>query len=260
MVCWHCARPSSGNDTCGWCGVWLVDLDPEHVLPAARPLLGLARRWGIPDDGFRSDAVAEASREELEEIVRALRDANIDEVQRWLIGPEAEAVSPTREYVAVTCLTMAADHARRRLAEQVRASSVTDDKPADPAKASSTGDGFTVTWPADLLNALRLGQRLVAEVPAGPGRRAFVDITPVLDARDRQAEQEGWQRSDPNRAFRVEHWDYDERTVGGWDYDVGARLVRSATPGSETALLELIAAWGPRTTDFTYPWNTADPR
>ncbi len=35
-------------------------------------------------------------------------------------------------------------------------------------------------WPIDKLNALRAGQRLVAEVPATAlGRRAFVSITPV---------------------------------------------------------------------------------
>jgi hypothetical protein len=35
-------------------------------------------------------------------------------------------------------------------------------------------------WPADKLTALRTGQRLITEVPASrPGRRAFIDITPV---------------------------------------------------------------------------------
>jgi hypothetical protein len=120
--------------------------------------------------------------------------------------------------------------------------------------------GVMTVWPENLLSALRLGRRLVAEVPAASGRRAFVDITPVTDARDRQAEQEGWQRSDPGRAFRVQHWDYDERAIDGWDYDVGARLVRSARPESEDALLALIASWGLSPTDFAYPWDTADPR
>ena len=261
VVCWNCAQASTGTDTCGWYGVWLAELDSGHVPPAALPLLGLARWWGIPDDGYRSEAVVRASRDELEAILLALHDDDgYDEVQRWLIGAEADAVPPSREYVAVTCLTMAADHARLLLAKQLRASSATNDRPADGAAAPQTGHGSTATWPADLFNALRLGCRLVAEVPAGPGRRSFVDITPVTDDRDRLADREGWQRPDPDRAFRVQHWDYDAQMIDGWDYDVCARLVRSANVDDEAALLELIAAWGLRPTDLTYPWNTADPK
>jgi hypothetical protein len=86
------------------------------------------------------------------------------------------------------------------------------------------------TRPPGLLNTLRLGRRLVAEVPAEPGRRAFVDITPERDDLDAQAASEGWQRPDHDRAFRVEHWDYDEQQIDGWDYDIGARQVRAARP------------------------------
>lgn len=57
-------------------------------------------------------------------------------------------------------------------------------------------------WPIDKLNALRAGQRLVAEVPAvQPGRRAFVSITPVTTPTDDQARQEGWKRADHARTF-----------------------------------------------------------
>jgi hypothetical protein len=88
---------------------------------------------------------------------------------------------------------------------------------------SVTVQAETPTWPPDKLNALRLGRRLVAEVPAAPGRRAFVDITPILDRRDHLAGHEGWTRSDPRRSFRLGHWDYDERLIDGFDYDLGAR-------------------------------------
>ncbi len=118
----------------------------------------------------------------------------------------------------------------------------------------------TQTWSPELLNALRLGRRLVAEVPAGPGRRAFVDITPRSDDRDAHAATEGWQRPDHDRAFRVEHWSYDEQEIDGWDYDVNAQWVRTGAAANEAALLELIAAWGLRPVDFNYSWNTADPR
>jgi hypothetical protein len=121
-------------------------------------------------------------------------------------------------------------------------------------------DAETPTWPPDKLSALRLGRRLVAEVPAAAGRRAFVDITPILDRRDHLAGHEGWKRSDPRRSFRLAYWDYDERLIDGFDYDLGARQVRADTAGDEPSLLDLITAWGLTPVQFDYPWNTDDPR
>jgi hypothetical protein len=57
-------------------------------------------------------------------------------------------------------------------------------------------------WPIERLNALRLGRRLVTEVPASaPGRRAFVDICPVATAADTDARRQGWSRSDCDRTM-----------------------------------------------------------
>jgi hypothetical protein len=121
-------------------------------------------------------------------------------------------------------------------------------------------DGETPTWPPDKLSAIRLGRRLVTEVPAGPGRRAFVDIIPILDQRDRLAEHEGWKRPDSQRSFRLAHWDYGEQRIVGWDYDVGARRVRVDTASGESSLLGLIAEWGLTPAQFAYPWDTEDPQ
>jgi hypothetical protein len=116
------------------------------------------------------------------------------------------------------------------------------------------------TWPLNKLNVLRLGRRLVAEVPAPPGRRSFVDITPVRDDRDRLADHQGWNRPDTQRSFRLEQWDYDEQQIDGWDYDIGAERLRVATASDESSLLDLIVAWWLLPDDFKYPWDTADPR
>jgi hypothetical protein len=121
-------------------------------------------------------------------------------------------------------------------------------------------NGQTPVWPLEKLNALRLGRRLVAEVSAGVGRSAFVDIRPTRTDGDRAAEREGWHRSDRNRSFRVEHWDYDQQQASGWDYDVGAERLKATTAANEDDLLRVIVAWGLRPADFQYPWNTADPR
>jgi hypothetical protein len=264
VVCWHCTRPATDSQTCGWCGVWLVDLDPQQVPPAARGWLPLARRWGIPDDIHRDQAIDQADRAELETILRTLHDANAwTDVERWLADAANEATRVSHEYIAITCLTIAADHARLRLAQQRQTPNTTDvvpDAPSPPAVKATSENDAAPTWPPGLINALRLGQRLVAEVPTTPGRRAFVDITPIRDDRDALAEREGWQRSDRDRAFRVQHWDYEQEMIDGWDHNVGARRMGDATAPTESALLGVITAWGLRPTDFTYPWNTADPR
>jgi hypothetical protein len=107
---------------------------------------------------------------------------------------------------------------------------------------------------------LRLGQRLVAEVPArGPGRRAFVGITPVLVAADAAAERQGWKRSDSARRFRLDHWDYDADVIDGYDFDLGAVLIRGATATGESELTAMLGTWDLRPEQFRYPWDTDDP-
>jgi hypothetical protein len=116
-------------------------------------------------------------------------------------------------------------------------------------------------WPTDKLTALRTGQRLVTEVPgARPGRRAFVDITPVTTPADTQAHQQGWKRTDRARSFRLQHWDYDADRIDGYDYDLGAILIRDATATGEPELLTTLQAWQLRPEQFHYPWRTDDPR
>ncbi|MCX5161223.1 hypothetical protein OOK39_18345 [Streptomyces sp. NBC_00264] len=116
-------------------------------------------------------------------------------------------------------------------------------------------------WPTDKLTALRLGRRLVAEVPASrPDRRAFVDIRPARSAPDVQARDEGWVRSDSERSFRLEHWEYDHEHMDGFDYDLGATLIGSADAPDESELSSVLNAWGIRPGRFVYPWESNDPR
>ncbi|WP_433461717.1 hypothetical protein [Spirillospora sp. CA-128828] len=102
-------------------------------------------------------------------------------------------------------------------------------------------------WPADKLTALRLGQPLTVEIAAsGPGRRAFVTINPVTTPADHQARQEGWKRADHTREYRLTHWDYDADQIDGFDYDLGAVLIRNATATDEAELITLLQAWSLR--------------
>jgi hypothetical protein len=115
-------------------------------------------------------------------------------------------------------------------------------------------------WPIDKLNALRLGQRLVTEVPASrPGRRAFVGITPVTTPADVQAHRQGRKRTDRARTFHLQHWDYDAERIDGFDYDIGAVLIKAATAADEPELTATLQAWQLRSEQFLYPWQTDDP-
>ena len=74
-----------------------------------------ARRWGIGDDCYRVDAVDAADGEELLAIVEAVDGVPDEDLWAWLCGPQSYALPPSREYGAITWLTMAADQARLRL-------------------------------------------------------------------------------------------------------------------------------------------------
>ncbi|RKR86674.1 hypothetical protein BDK92_0925 [Micromonospora pisi] len=124
-----------------------------------------------------------------------------------------------------------------------------------------TTGGSRPQWPTDKLTALRLGRRVVTEVTAsGPGRRAFVDIRPITTAADADARRQGWTRSDRERTFKLEHWEYDADQIAGFDYDIGAILVQATTVTGEAQLVAALEAWNLRPEQFLHPWQTDDPK
>jgi hypothetical protein len=75
-------------------------------------LIPLLDEWAIADDLNRSMKIEEASTEQLRELVRQVDSVDQAALYNWLAGPEAKSAAPTAEYLAFTCLTMAADEAR----------------------------------------------------------------------------------------------------------------------------------------------------
>jgi hypothetical protein len=113
-------------------------------------------------------------------------------------------------------------------------------------------------WPTDKLTALRLGRRLVAEVPSSaPRRRSFITIRPETE--DAAARSEGWNRTCGSRSFLVDHWEYDEERLDTWDYDIGAVHVSRERAEDEAALDQVLARRGLAPAAFDCPWRTADP-
>ena len=92
-------------------------------------------------------------------------------------------------------------------------------------------------WPTDQLNTLRLGRRVVAEVPSSaPLRRSFITIRPETEPEDAATRSEGWNRTNSARSFLVDHWEYDEERLHTWDYDIGAVHVSRERAEDEAAL------------------------
>ncbi|MBI5231009.1 MAG: hypothetical protein HY876_02465 [Coriobacteriales bacterium] len=176
----------------------------------------------------------------------------------WLGSDESHALVSSDEYAALTALTMAADSAKltmRRAAAPPRIDEVDGARAVEGASMR-----FAVpAIPAEVLNALRLGQTLVAEVPAPTGRRAWVSIRPTDEAEDAAARAEGWKRSSHDRRFFVRHAEYLVEHLDGYDYDIGMREVAEAHVADEAGLWPLLAEWGVAPAELDYPWRTAFP-
>lgn len=134
----------------------------------------------------------------------------------------------------------------------------------DAGSASSAGSEASTELahaeiPVATVSALRLGQVLVAEVPAPIGRRAWVAIRPASEPEDAAAQQQGWKRSSRAREFSVRHAEYLVEHLDGLDYDIGMRQVADARVAGEEALWRLLADWGVAPSELDYPWRSDFP-
>ncbi|GAA1408193.1 hypothetical protein ACFQZ4_07855 [Catellatospora coxensis] len=82
-------------------------VDPTRVPENVRHLIPLVEKWSVPEDGERSELLKRASDVQLRELADAVT-ASIDELEDWLCGDEVSSPEPSDEYVAFSCLSMAA--------------------------------------------------------------------------------------------------------------------------------------------------------
>jgi len=87
-------------------------IDATRIPRELQSLVANLDEWAISDDMDRSLKVENASDEELLALVAAVDAVDPTVLYGWLTGPEATSSTPSPEYLAVTCLTMAADEAR----------------------------------------------------------------------------------------------------------------------------------------------------
>ncbi|MFC7531315.1 hypothetical protein [Actinoplanes sp. GCM10030250] len=115
-------------------------------------------------------------------------------------------------------------------------------------------------WPPVELAALRLGRRLGVQVPASqPHRWSFVHIVPSVGPADEAAIRSGRVHSDPERSFRVAHWEFEADRLEGYDHDLGGVRLRHAYAADEEELLAVLREWRLPPGGFRYSWDTVDP-
>jgi len=85
-------------------------LDPAQVPAAFRHLISLAERYGVTDDGYRSEMVASLPDSGRTELAQFLTDYD-DALDSWLAGPESDGPTFSEAYIVFSALRMAADEA-----------------------------------------------------------------------------------------------------------------------------------------------------
>ncbi len=85
-----------------------IVLDASAVPEPLRALVPLAQQFGVSDDLIRADIVAKTPDAELHAMREAVA-ASADAFDEWLAGPEVAGPTFSAEYLAFSCLRMAAD-------------------------------------------------------------------------------------------------------------------------------------------------------
>lgn len=92
-----------------------IKLDPLNVPEFLRLVIPYAEIWGISDDLIREDVIDKASSEDLLKLLNFWNSLDYDPVEEWLAGPLASGPNYSDEYIAISCLLMAASAARIQL-------------------------------------------------------------------------------------------------------------------------------------------------
>ncbi|QDU97418.1 hypothetical protein [Lignipirellula cremea] len=85
-----------------------ITLDRSRIPNSLAPLIPYAEVWGISDDLMRADFAEKAGPDALDELQAAIQPFE-DALDEWLAGPEASSPDPSPEYIAFSCMRMAAD-------------------------------------------------------------------------------------------------------------------------------------------------------
>ena len=85
-----------------------ITLDRSRIPDVLAPLIPLAEIWGVSDDLMRADIADKAGPDAVAALQTAIQPFE-DELDEWLAGPESQSPDPSPEYIAFSCMRMAAD-------------------------------------------------------------------------------------------------------------------------------------------------------
>ena len=88
-------------------------INPNNIPGPFHPLIPYAEKWGINDYTDLSKAIATASIEELQELIKAVSEFKAEGFYEWLVNPGEN--NNTRDWIAFILLIDACDDAKLRL-------------------------------------------------------------------------------------------------------------------------------------------------
>jgi hypothetical protein len=82
----------------------LVPQKLQHLIP-------FVEKWGIEDDGYRDEAVINAEKNELEDLVNSISEEDAIVLDEWFCNP-TELNNPSYEYIKFSVFFMAFEYAK----------------------------------------------------------------------------------------------------------------------------------------------------
>jgi hypothetical protein len=76
----------------------------QHLIP-------LVEKWGIEDDSYRDEAIFNAKKIELEELVNSISEEDALVLENWFCNP-SELKEPSNEYIKFSVFFMAFEYAK----------------------------------------------------------------------------------------------------------------------------------------------------
>lgn len=82
----------------------LIPQKLQHLIPSVE-------KWGIEDDGYRDEAVFNAKKNDLEDLVNSISEEDAIVLDEWFSNP-SELNNPSYEYIKFSVFFMAFEYAK----------------------------------------------------------------------------------------------------------------------------------------------------
>jgi hypothetical protein len=93
-------------------------MDFEIVPQTLQHLIPFVEKWGIEDDGYRDEAVCNAEKNELEDLVNSISEEDAIVLDEWFCNP-TDLNKPSNEYIKFSVFFMAFEYAKSILKNRI---------------------------------------------------------------------------------------------------------------------------------------------